>query len=540
MGKPPGIDSGRLAGGAAGVAELLAQRRGSAEGSLVPANRLSRFDSGVLLLVRDQRLLRHIRAGLRQGRIQQAFELVARGPFRGRRLQLRPAGGPPPRNAKDRSRPGGKLAPRPRPAAPEAGETIPTTADLRLLHRGADRVHLACDTNARSTHELRAMLRAAGLHVIGDRMGGRPGRSESISQTCTHLARFAFHHPGLGHKLVLTAPPAIGFQEQADGEEPLQRWLLAALAARTECLLDESTDAFRLLNGAADGVPGVVVERLGRVLIMQILEERCVLNAASQRRVARFFKEWFDASAVYRKRFPKDRAAPDATVDDELSNPAPMLGEPAAAEIEIREKGIRLGVRPYDGYSTGLFLDHRDNRARVRELAENRRVLNLFAYTCGFSVAAALGGAASTVSVDLSRTHLERGKENFTRNGLSLDNQTFIASEAFEYFKRAARQGQTFDLIIMDPPTFARMKRPKRTFNVQKDLPAMVAEASRLLDRDGLLMVSTNCRQMSGKALLAAVRAGLNRRATVVAAPPLPPDFASDPDFAKTVFLRVT
>jgi len=539
--KPPGIDSGVLPGGGPGAAELLARQRGLADDALVPANRLSRYDSGVLVLVRDDALLRHVRAGLRRGRIQQVYELVAKGSLRGQRLELRPAGSAPAGTGPKRNRrPAGKPHPEAREPTGEGIEERPTIADLRVLHRGGDRLHIRCDTNARSTHELRAMLRAAGLHVFGDTMGGRPGRDQSVTQSCTHLSRFAFHHPALGRKLTISAPPAIGFQETAEGDDPLQRRLVAALAARLECLQDESTNAVRLLNGAADGVPGLVVERLDHVLIVQVLEDHCTLSAAEVRRVSGFFRDWFGASAVYRKRFPKDRASPDPRIEAELSDPQPMLGTPAPAEIEIRERGVTFVVRPYDGYSTGLFLDHRDNRARVRDLADGRRVLNLFAYTCGFSVAAALGGAARTVSVDLSRTHLERGKEHFRRNGLALDEHTFVASEAFDYFKRAQRQGRTFDFVILDPPTFARLKRPRRTFNVQRDLPALVAEASRLLEGGGILMVSTNCRQMTRSALQAAVRAGLERRAKVLAEPPLPPDFASDPDFAKTVFLRVT
>jgi len=109
-------------------------------------------------------------------------------------------------------------------------------------------------------------------------------------------------------------------------------------------------------------------------------------------------------------------------------------------EYAVLENGIRFLVRPHDGHSTGLFLEHRDNRKRVRRLAAGRNMLNAFAYTCGFSVAAALGGAAGTVSVDVSKKYLEWGKCNFAANELNLADHRFICSDIFDYYRRARRR----------------------------------------------------------------------------------------------------
>src|SRR4029077_8305013 len=106
------------------------------------------------------------------------------------------------------------------------------------------------------------------------------------------------------------------------------------------------------------------------------------------------------------------------------------------------------------GYSVGLFVDQRENRRYVREM-EPKRLLNCFAYTCSFSVAAAAGGA-QTVNVDLLKKNLARGRENFALNALSTADHRFIADDVRPVLRRLARRGEKFDMIILDPPTFSR------------------------------------------------------------------------------------
>src|SRR5436190_23538728 len=134
-----------------------------------------------------------------------------------------------------------------------------------------------------------------------------------------------------------------------------------------------------------------------------------------------------NCTAVYRKVFPRDRNARRTELVPLHHDSTPWIGAPAAAEFAVMENRMRFLVRPFDGYSTGLFLEHRDNRSRIREMSVGKRVLNLSAYTCGFSVAAALGGGATT-SVDVAVKFLEWGKRNFDENGVLLDGHTFICS----------------------------------------------------------------------------------------------------------------
>lgn len=221
-------------------------------------------------------------------------------------------------------------------------------------------------------------------------------------------------------------------------------------------------------------------------------------------------------------------------------SPQPWIGYSVEPEILVHENGLRFRIRPYDGFSVGLFLEHRDNRRRVRALASGRRVLNAFSYTCGFSVAAAAGGALSVASVDLSRRYLEWGKLNFEVNRIPTNGHLFFCSDVFEFYARATRQQRRYDFIIIDAPTFARMRRPKRAFVLEEDLNRLIAGALELLDPGGLLLLGTNARQITLDRMEREIQAAAGHRTcTVVDRPPLPADFPGDPDYSKTIIVRI-
>lgn len=313
-----------------------------------------------------------------------------------------------------------------------------------------------------------------------------------------------------------------------------------ALARREGLLADDRTTACRVFNGAADGIDGLAIEQLGDVLVVQLHEGRLRLAEASVRELCEHARRRLEARAVYRKSFARDRSAASGELNEAHASPTPWLGEAVERECAVLENDIRFLVRPYDGYSTGLFLEHRDNRRRVRRLAARRSMLNAFAYTCGFSVAAALGGAAGTVSVDVSKKYLEWGKRNFAANELSLADHRFIRSDVFDYYRRARRRRHSFDLIVLDPPTFARTKRPKRVFVLKDDLERLVAGALELLESGGYLLLATNQRGITLRRLERAVAdAASPRRFEIVERPQLPADFAGDPTYAKSILARV-
>ena len=307
-------------------------------------------------------------------------------------------------------------------------------------------------------------------------------------------------------------------------------------------LVDPDTTACRLFNSATDGIDGLVIEKLGDVLIVQLHEGRLKLAESVVRQLCRQVVQRFNARAVYRKIFPRTRGSLSSRLDKAHREPIPWIGQPVESEFAVLENGIRLLAHPYDGYSTGIFLEHRLNRRRLRELAKNRRVLNAFAYTCGYAVAAELGGALATVNVDLSKKYLEWGKRNLAANRLSLDHQVFICADIFDYYHRAQRQKRSFEIIVLDPPTFARSKQPKRTFTLVADLDRLVAGAIALLEPGGLLLLCTNHRSTPERRLAeattqAAVQFG--RRCEIIARTQLPEDFQGDIGYAKSLFIRV-
>ena len=162
--------------------------------------------------------------------------------------------------------------------------------------------------------------------------------------------------------------------------------------------------------------------------------------------------------------------------------------------VTVNEGGYRFAVNFTDYIDTGLFLDHRGTRALVKTMAAGRHFLNLFAYTGAASVYAALGGAASTTTVDLSHTYLEWARRNFALNQIDTGSHAFIQADCLEWIQEAAQRKapQRYDLIFLDPPTFSNSKRMAGTFDVQRDHEALIKDALKLLSADGVLLFSTN------------------------------------------------
>jgi 23S rRNA G2069 N7-methylase RlmK/C1962 C5-methylase RlmI len=164
-----------------------------------------------------------------------------------------------------------------------------------------------------------------------------------------------------------------------------------------------------------------------------------------------------------------------------------------ARTLKVRENGLRFRVNLSDYVDTGLFLDHRDSRLFVRQAAPGMRVLNLFCYTGAFTVNAAAGGAAETVSVDLSNTYLGWAEENMALNGFDVGPHRILRADALDWIRQAPSEGWgPFDLIIVDPPTFSNSSKMEGTFDVQRDHPELLKGALRLLSSAGAIFFSTN------------------------------------------------
>lgn len=157
----------------------------------------------------------------------------------------------------------------------------------------------------------------------------------------------------------------------------------------------------------------------------------------------------------------------------------------------VEEGGLKLQVNLWDYLDTGLFLDHRLTRTRIRDRAQGKNFLNLFCYTGSVSVSAAAGGATSTTSVDLSSTYLDWAKRNFQLNQIFTRRHEFIQADVVQWLQREQR---TFDLIFLDPPTFSRSKKMQATFDVQRDHVDLLRATLRRLAPAGELYFSTNRR----------------------------------------------
>ena len=213
--------------------------------------------------------------------------------------------------------------------------------------------------------------------------------------------------------------------------------------------------------------------------------------------------------------------------DEQREPPGLMVGDPSESLQTIAtERHLKFGIDFGTGYSPGLFLDQRENRRYVRHIAP-KRLLNCFAYTCSFSVCAACSGAV-TLNVDLSKKYLARGHENFALNNLSTLDHRFIADDVRSVLQRLVRRGERFDAIILDPPTFSRSPGGK-TFQVQHDFETLLIGALALAERNGHVLVSTNCSALGEHALEVMARYCLKetRRAATFHRPVPLPDFPS-------------
>ena len=273
----------------------------------------------------------------------------------------------------------------------------------------------------------------------------------------------------------------------------------------------EGTDAHRLCT-TGDGW----VERFGRDILISFKKAR------ARERLTRELDSWrtaagFTFGRIFIRFLPwknEERETPQLFLGNKEEN----------LQTLVTERRLKFGIDFSAGYSVGLFVDQRENRSYARKIAP-KRLLNCFAYTCSFSVAAASVGA-QTVNVDLSKKSLDRGRENFALNSLRTNDHGFIADDVLTVLPRLSRKGEKFDMIILDPPTFSRSHRGK-AFHVESDFEKVLVAALELVERDGQILLSTNCSGLREKGLEVMGRYSLKvtRRAAKFHRQPPLPDF---------------
>ena len=261
----------------------------------------------------------------------------------------------------------------------------------------------------------------------------------------------------------------------------------SALKYREDFFKDESTTAFRVLNGEGDGVGGLTIDYFDgfymltwySIGIYELKDE--ILEA---------LKSLVEYKGIYQKKRFDSKGMYLDDADDFV------CGERAEAPITVKENGANFAIYLDDGPMVGVFLDQRDVRRTIRDkYAKGKTLLNTFSYTGAFSVFAALGGSLKTTSVDLANRSRSKTEEQFSINDVDLDKQEIIVEDVFNYFKYAVRKKMLFDMVVLDPPSFARSK--KHTFSASKDYVNLLKEAIQITNKGGIIVASTNSANFS-------------------------------------------
>ncbi|HHG7847564.1 TPA: class I SAM-dependent rRNA methyltransferase [Streptococcus pneumoniae] len=290
---------------------------------------------------------------------------------------------------------------------------------------------------------------------------------------------------------------------------------------------DDLTTAFRLFNQEGDGFGGLTVDLYGDYAVFS----------------------WYNSyvyqirqtiSEAFRQVFPEVLGAYEKIRFKGLDyESAHVYGQEAPDFFPVLENGVLYQVFMNDGLMTGIFLDQHEVRGSLVDgLAMGKSLLNMFSYTAAFSVAAAMGGASQTTSVDLAKRSRELSQAHFQANGLSTDEHRFIVMDVFEYFKYAKRKDLTYDVIVLDPPSFARNK--KQTFSVAKDYHKLISQSLEILNPGGIIIASTNAANVSRQKFTEQIDKGFAGRSyQILNKYGLPADFAYNKKDESSNYLKV-
>ncbi len=286
-----------------------------------------------------------------------------------------------------------------------------------------------------------------------------------------------------------------------------------ALALRRGGLDLERTDAFRLINGEGDALPGVHVDYYAGYLALKLDTHAWRPHLEALADALQGARD-LEVRGIWFKGHHRSKAGARAKQRDDAPPPGPLRGATPPDPVHVREHGMTLVASLQRGQKTGLFLDQRENRALIRSISRGREVLNLFSYNGGFSIAAALGGARRVTSVDSARAAIDDARLIFSLNGLEPARHEFAAEDVFEFLERAAASRERYDLVICDPPSFAPRKQavPKASSAYAR----LHAAALRLVRPGGLYAGSSCSSHITAEMFLETMREGASRARRVL------------------------
>ncbi len=318
---------------------------------------------------------------------------------------------------------------------------------------------------------------------------------------------------------------------QTLSEDFFSELFLNAKKYRKSYFQDVSTTAFRLFNGEGDGLGGILVDYYAGYAVFHWYNKGIYMHRHA---IYTAFQQQFPmVKGIYeKKRYPSARQTEASDF---------VRGEQAPEPLVVSENGLQFVVQLDEGHMTGLFLDQRLVRRTLMEnYSAGKHVLNLFSYTGAFSVAAAMGGAAKTVSVDVANRSLNKTKEQFAVNGLDTRSHEIRVMDVFSYVQYALRHDLKFDVVVSDPPTFARTK--KRTFSVEKDYADLIGQYIDITKMNGVLVLSANTWKISRKefhALIAEAFSAKGQHYTILEEHGVPDDFSVLEEYPEGDYLKV-
>ncbi|WP_080843702.1 class I SAM-dependent rRNA methyltransferase [Cytobacillus gottheilii] len=340
------------------------------------------------------------------------------------------------------------------------------------------------------------------------------------------IAKGYYGKQNKGHGWVLTRNE----KEQIDQSFFIKQ-LKKAIESRKSFFNNQDTTAFRIVNGEGDGLGGLTIEYFDGYYLIHWYSKGIYSFRES---IIGALQELVQYKAIYQKK----RFAESGKYIEEDDF---VTGERGTFPIIVKENGVQFAVYLNESAMVGVFLDQREVRKKIRDVyAAGKKVLNTFSYTGAFSVFAALGDAEKTTSVDLANRSLSKTIEQFSINGIDYEAQDIIVEDVFRYFKYAVKKQLKFDMVILDPPSFARSK--KMVFSAEKDYKNLLKETISITEDGGIIVASTNASSFNMnkfKGFIDQAFKESNKKYELLEEYSLPEDFKTIKSFPEGDYLKV-